>query len=589
MAKSATEIAGGLAGRRVGSLAGYALHLIPSAALLAMAFPRPGWSVLALIALAPAGLLAVRARSAWRLAWTAYVVWVVWWLWMMRWVIPVTVPGYAAMSLFLALYPTAALLVARWLMRGAGVAGVLALPMAWVSVELLRAYVPAGGFAWFSLGHALGPWLPQHGSGRLAQAADLFGELGVSFLAAMSSGLVVDAAVVARSRRRLGRSRLAAAAILWLVTFAAALVYGEWRLRQGQTLVEGDAVALRIAAVQTNVPQSNKIDREPAQTARDWAALIDLTEQAAAAQPHLVVWPETVVPGYLDHVSLSLSTELKLDWHLYHEQAMAIARGGGFALMVGAGAVDDWRPRPDDEDRLAPIGRHNSVFLYHADGTRDPARYDKMHLVPFGEYIPWVEGRDWLKQSFLRRLSPYDFDYTLSPGRVAPMFRIDVGGGTWTAATPICFEDAVARVCRAMVWRVGSRDAARGRKRVDLLVNLTNDAWFGGLSQRAQHLQIAAFRCIENRVPMVRSVNTGMSAAIDSNGGVAAIVEAEVDTAARGQFVEGMVLAGLLRDPRITTFSRVGDWPLRIMAGFTLLLALAGLARRGKVTVGRRN
>lgn len=586
MARSASGFAGGLARQRVSSLGGHASYLIVSAALLALAFPRPGWGVLALAALAPAGLLAARARGAWRLAWTAWLVWAVWWLWMLRWVIPVTVPGYAAMSLFLALYPTAALLVTRWLMRGAGVAATAALPMAWVSLELLRGHLPAGGFAWFSLGHALGPWLPEHGAGRLAQSADLCGELGVSFLAAMTSGLLVDIAVFARGRAR--RRRLGAVAALWAMTFTAALVYGEWRLRQGEAAAD-DASALRVVAVQTNVPQSNKIDRDPAQAARDWAALIELTDEAAAAEPDLVVWPETVVPGFLDGASLRLSAAAELDWHLYHEQAAAIARGGGFALIVGAGAVDQWRPRPDDDGRLAPVGRHNSVFLYHADGTRDAARYDKMHLVPFGEYIPWVEGREGLKRLFLRRLSPYDFDYTLAPGRAAAVFRIETAGGeVRRAATPICFEDAVARVCRAMVWRGG--DAAGGeRKRVDVLVNLTNDAWFGGLSQRAQHLQIAAFRCIENRVPMVRSVNTGMSAAIDSSGRVVAVVEARgPGVRPRGQHVEGLVIASLGRDGRVTLYSRVGDWPLRIMAGATGLLALAGLRRRGKVTaVGR--
>lgn len=594
MGELAPRLAVGLVRQRVRSIAAYAAYLAASAILLSLVYPQPGWRWLAPVALAPAGLLAVRARHAWRLAWTGQVVWTLWWLWMLRWVIPVTVPGYLAMCVFLALYPTAALLLVRWLVRGCGVAAVLALPMGWVSMELLRGYWPAGGFGWFSLGHALGSWLPEQGAGRLVQTADLGGELVVSLLLAMPSGLMVD--VVTRRRTRTARSRrgrVRPSIMIWALVWAGAWIYGEVRLRQDSSIQAESTSTWRVAAVQTNVPQDNKIAPDPQRLARDWQAMVALTEHAAQAQPNLVVWPETVVPGYLDDRSLQLSRTGAADWHLYHQQISAIAREGGFAMVVGAASVEDWTVRPD-ADHLTPIDRHNSAFVYHADGSRDPGRYDKMHLVPFGEYIPWVQTQPWLRDRFLRHLSPYAFDYTLDPGRTAIVFTIDgpTEGENWTLATPICIEDAVGRVCRAMVWREAGHVRAQDRKRVDLLVNLTNDAWYSGLSQRAQHLQIAAFRCIENRVPMVRAVNTGMSALIDSSGRVRAMVESSgplvdgydgASPRVRGQYTEGLVIGSVHRDVRVPLFARLGDGPVKAVAVGTGLLALAGWLRRGKV------
>lgn len=600
-------VAVGFVRQRVRGVWAYTLYLLGTMVPLALAYPQPGWWPLALVALMPASLLAVRARSWRRLAWTAWLLWSLWWLWMLRWVTPVTMPGYVALCVVMALYTTAALLLTRWLVRGCGVAAVLAVPMGWVSLELLRGHWPAGGFGWFSLGHAMGAWLPEQGAGRLVQVADLGGELTVSFLVAMTSGLLVDVMTLWRgrgrtrsSRRR--RGRVAPSLMLWLVVCSAALIYGEVRVRQTAAM-DGDASGvsgasgasgasevtprLRVAAVQTDVPQDNKIDPDPQQAIRDWQRLVDLTDQAAVAEPGLVVWPETVVPAYLDAASLTLSHQGGADWHLYHQQMAAIARDGGFALVAGAPAAEGWEARPEDAGRMAAVNRHNSAFVYHKDGTRDSQRYDKMHLVPFGEYIPWVQSRPWLRNLFLRHLSPYAFDYTLDPGRAPRVFTI-VGpdAHAWRLATPICIEDAVPRVCRAMVWG-RSRDDSQTRKRVDVLVNLTNDAWYRGRSQRPQHLQIATLRCIENRVSMVRSVNTGVSAVIDSAGRIVSMAEGlggdGQSSALRGQYTDGVVVGSVYADGRVTLYGLVGDGPIWGAAALTLALALAGWLWRGRV------
>ncbi len=145
------------------------------------------------------------------------------------------------------------------------------------------------------------------------------------------------------------------------------------------------------------------------------------------------------------------------------------------------------------------------------------------------------------------KFSPYDFDYTLSPGPSdAPtVFTIRTARSHEAVrlVTPICFEDIDASLCAKML-------RGNGAKRADALVNLTNDGWFRG-GENAQHLQAAVFRSIENRVPMARCVNTGISAFIDSTGRVTQKIDART---------EGTAIATLWLDSRYTLYTRFGDW-----------------------------
>jgi apolipoprotein N-acyltransferase len=210
--------------------------------------------------------------------------------------------------------------------------------------------------------------------------------------------------------------------------------------------------------------------------------------------------------------------------------------------------------------------RRNTAFFFRTGGTMDFAHYDKIHLVPFGEFVPFKDwwGLAWLHNLFMK-LSPYDFDYTLTAGseRDPTIFRLNVAGTPGArVVTPICFEDIDSRLCARLI-RGGPES-----KRADVIVNLTNDGWFKA-NENAQHMQAAVFRSIENRVPMARSVNTGVSGFITSYGEVTQTVRVRT---------EGYAIDRVFLDPRYTLYTRVGDlfaWVCTLITGLLVVPALA--------------
>jgi apolipoprotein N-acyltransferase len=200
--------------------------------------------------------------------------------------------------------------------------------------------------------------------------------------------------------------------------------------------------------------------------------------------------------------------------------------------------------------------------LYSPDGNQSAEKYYKIHLVPFGEYIPFTNIP--LIHKLLLKFSPYDFDYTLNPGREHTAFEMKEDEKEYRFSVIICYEDAVPYEVREFVLD------RNGRKRIEWLVNISNDGWFVKFednrvitsTELAQHTANAAFRAIENRLGVVRSVNTGISCMIDSLGrirdGYAAgnLPEKAFD---RGG-VEGWFCDRIAIDSRITFFSRYGQW-----------------------------
>lgn len=551
-----------------------------SAVLLGLSFPQPGWWPLAYVALVPLGVLAVRSAEMRRLAWSSLLVFSLWWLVRIHWLMPVTVWGYVSLSLFMGCYGAAALVLLQFIHRKYRSPMVLTLPLVWVSVEFVRGRFPLGGFAWFTLGHSQAAYDPAQSAGKIIQSADLFGELTVSFIVAMTSGLLVDMLTrpwyrsSSRGRTRLRRA-MRGGLVLWSVTFFAAWWYGYYRLHQSdQTTCAGP----RIMVIQTNVPQDNKNFPTADQLAADWRDLLERTRRAAQAgpKPDLIVWPETMVPAPLNPEALEYYGAPQAN---YHEQIQAMVQSIGTHLLAGSHASEDWVPitAADGSRFKFPRRRANSVYLYDPDGAQSPARYDKVHRVPFGEYIPWVSAFPALKRFFIKYLSPYPFDYSLVAGSGLTIFELARSSPISKSlaqptriVTPICYEDADSRLCRRMVWGHG--------RRADLLVNLTNSAWYRGGSQRLQHLQIAVLRSIENRVPSARSVNSGISGFIDSAGRIGPLVE----VAGRRQEVAGFAATRVRLDVRTTLYGRVGQVPVVAMALATVALVLGGLLRSNR-------
>ena len=483
--------------------------------------------------------------------------------------------------------------------------------------------------------------MPEQGAGRLIQVADLFGEHGVSFLVAMTNGVLLD--LLLRpwvNRPRFGRKRshfgVRESMVLWTLVYVAALIYGHYRLKEW----EGIAAAARaedsvrrpmvVATVQTNIAQNNKERRTLDVDRRMWGELESLTHQAAAgvcggggAAVELIVWPETMAPASINVESVRRYRASASVWRARIGKRLAALEGGDSgkywrdlaeSFGVSVEGLPGYLAKWDEEnaacrariaalakqvdtpllvgastefydDRGQSIRRYNSAYLSYADGRYADERYDKMYRVPFGEYVPWVEWWPWLKEQFIRYLTPYDHDYSLNAGTERTVFRVarkgggreGSPGGEVRVCTPICFEDTIWRLCRSMVYGRG------WVKRAQVLANLTNDGWFAGYAQGYQQFQIAVLRCVENRVPMVRSVNTGVSGMISSAGVVGPVVTVD----GRRENVSGVVCGELVLDDRRSLFGWWGHVPVAVVAGCTLsatLLGALGGKRRARRT-----
>ncbi len=505
-------------GRRAVPIASAAALAAAHAVLFAAAFPGMGAWPAVCVALVPLGWLALCAPSSRVAVGAVLLTQVPMWLWLQRWLAGVTPAGYPLLAVYMSLYP--ALFV--WILRRASrhrhlgrVPFALAVPLLWVGMECLRGEVVMHGYPWFLLAH------PAIGWPALVQSADLLGTYFVSFLAASASGAVIDAIRAARGSTPgpAPGPRAAFGAVGAVVLLSGANVaYGLFRLGEAKTPSGG----LAVLAVQTNLPQSNKILWTLEDQRGDLEAFLGQTRAAlqGAGPVDLVVWPETMLPGLgLEPQTLEFvrarGEELE-PWASGPERLAALAREHGAAVLVGsAGLIEPvWVEEGGLESRFS----YNSAYLIQEGEPLQ--RYDKVVLTPFGETMPYISRWEWLERKLLAigaRGMRFDLDAGARIRRLELRWPGGAGSraphsGYLTLATPICFEDTVARYVRRMVY-------AQRRKDVHVLVNLSNDGWFGDHDAgRAQHEQIARFRCVENRVPMVRCVNTGLTAAIDSCG-----------------------------------------------------------------------
>ncbi|QDU72325.1 apolipoprotein N-acyltransferase [Mucisphaera calidilacus] len=565
-------------------LLGHVVALLLSAVLLGVIYPSTGWWWLAYVALVPGALLARHAESLWRLVWVSVPVFWVWWVVMLWWLVPVTLGGTMAASLILSLFTTLGWVLIRRLTLHGRLSLTVAVPVVWVLVELLRTRMPFGGFAWFLLGHSQGPWLPEH-SASLIQTASLFGELTVTGVVAVINGFIADVMIHSFRtpkpdeerppfrKRFLGR--LAGVTVVGLVVWVAA---GTPPFA-GETRDPTDSPGVVVSVVQTNEPQDNRQSPSLEDRIRYWHELLIETERAIEASTsldpdrtheHVIIWPESVAPVGIDPQTLAWADEKGFtSFGQIEGQIRDLAAVHGVHLIVGAPAYERWVEVELEDGRVGwlPDGPRNSVFHYGPDGRQQSKRYDKMHRVPFGEYLPIVDYIPWLKNMVVKYLTPYDVDYTIQPGDDVVVFDIDENGPVWLRlVTPICFEDTVARLVREMV------NTARESENAHLfgLVNMTNDGWFAIPGQGYQRLQMSAFRCVENNVPMAKAANTGISAFIAADGRILELVEA--DGRHKG-FAGSATRWWRSGEYERTLYSYVGENPLVIVC---VLLALFG-------------
>jgi apolipoprotein N-acyltransferase len=540
--------------------------LATGALLFASYFPLDcGW--LAWLALVPL-LCVVRGRACARrtffCAWAGGLVFFWPALQWMRVADPAMYFTWALLATYCALYLPLGVLLVRFLDRRTQLPLVVTVPAVWVALEFLRSHL-ATGFSWYLLGHT------QHDFLAAIQIADLGGVYAVSLLVAAVNALLFEALYARRWFRAflalrepsqpVGRRVLLGQALAVAALLGASLTYGEWRLRQND-FAPGPTIAL----VQSNLALRIKNDAwsgEPeAESGSDAMRRqqVRLTDLAMPLRPELVVWPETSWPdewaelapddGGRSQPFINCEGIGELREHImerWHTDTLP-----GMNAVIWARQGEQYRQR----DRL------NSAVLITAEGQAG-GRYDKIHRVPFGEYIPL---RDWLP--FMEWLSPYDFDYSIRPGENLTRFAL----GQYHFGVLICYEDTVSYLAREYARTNGSQPAA------DFLLNNSNDGWFEGTAEHAQHLAICRFHAIEARRSIGRSVNMGISALVDPNGRVLA---PQVTTDIHGtrlwelrpgatdlpvsrwhefQTVPGVLIASVPIDHRVSQYARFGDW-----------------------------
>jgi apolipoprotein N-acyltransferase len=382
-----------------------------------------------------------------------YITGVIFWSCAIYWLVHVTLGGTIALILYLALYFAAFGLIIRPFTKHPTLFTFIFIPSAWILLEYLRSFLLTG-FPWALLGYSQYLNLP------VIQIVDLTGALGVSFLV-----MAVNVALVEMiwSAREGLRARFKAAVLFAALLLFAALAYGYGRLYRPARSVH--FAPLTVSVIQGNIAQEMKWDA----SARDLIVdrYIRLTREAAKDSPDLIIWPEASLPVIAD------------EEQPYYETVKGLAREINTPILLGAVTRRQKR-------------FYNGALLISRDGLA-LAEYDKVHLVPFGEYIP-------LKKifPFLETIVPIG---EISPGEDLIVFQ------PLRFSVLICFEDLFPELSRRCV-----------KKGARFLVNITNDAWYKRTPAAYQHLAASVFRAVENRVFLVRAANTGVSAFINPQG-----------------------------------------------------------------------
>ncbi|MEX0830643.1 MAG: apolipoprotein N-acyltransferase [Nitrospirales bacterium] len=395
----------------------------------------------------------------------------------------------------------------------------LGAPSLWVSLEYLRTYA-LSGFPWALLGYSQYQWLP------VIQLSDMTGVYGVSFLVVLGNVTMTTILIwIWRNKDEFTGSFPWQPALSFFVIVGAALVYGHWQINQ-QHLVNASAKSMSIGLVQPNISQDKKWD----------AAYIDETlkryttlSQQAGQNLDLLIWPEAATPFFFEK-------ELG-----YQKIILAVLRDSQSPLLFGSPTL---RFEPDGSPYLL-----NSAYMLSPEKLLT-GRYDKRHLVPFGEYVP-LKGLLF----FLEKLVVGIGDFKPGQGSMLLTLPNSPNQLHTSIGVPICFEIIFPDLVRRM--------AMEG---ANVLVTLTNDAWFGNSAAPYQHFSMAVFRAVENHLAVARAANTGISGFIGPDGQI--LTETSIFTQ---QAVTGSIPLRTSPPTFYTQFGDVFSWGCVILTGIFLI------------------
>jgi apolipoprotein N-acyltransferase len=455
---------------------------------------------------------------------TAYLTGFLFFLGTIYWLVHVSLPGMLFVAAYLALYfGFFGLIINSTLCTapGAQYERLFLISAAWVALEWIRGHALTG-FGWALLGYSQSYNLP------MIQIADMFGAYGVSFVI-----IFFNTAIFLAVKNFRGRSKIIAPMVVTAILIAVTLGYGVFRLNNVFT-----GERLKIAVVQGNIPQDQKWDERFVGMILERYGI--LTISCAKSRPDLIIWPETSVPGFIENQNNLLG------W------VKNLAEGANAPIVVGA---------PRYEKTGSGEFYCNSAFLFLKDG-RLSQHYDKIHLVPFGEYVPlknffffvhrfaprpigdFAGGKEFtvLKFPLERSVKEKDYNWRLVK---------KIGFGCL-----ICFEDIFPDLARGFV-----------KNNAGFLVNMTNDAWFGKSSAAYQHAQASVFRAVENRVNVIRAANTGLSCFIDQKGRIIS----RVSNLGKDLFVDGFKTQEIILSRTRTIYTVYGDIFAYLCIFFTIL------------------
>lgn len=543
---------------------------LTSALLLWAAFPP--WGMWPLAWVAPIGwLLLIRDETPLG-RWGYLAVWLggcVMWLALLQGIRlphPALYAGWIALSGYLAVYPLLFVGLGRSAVHNCRVSLVLAAPIVWVGLEYLRGHALTG-FSMALLAHS------QMSQTLLIQVADTFGAYAVSFLMMLTAACVVNTIPVRGKPSREGKKWNWQAAGLAVAVVCGMTAYGRFRLSESSPVAGQPSQAgreLQVALIQGSFDTFYEFN--PERNQEIYERYRELSRQAAGenAELDLLIWPESVFTGDLAEILIEddidrLQPPADVDYPPEEYRQLLQHFAGVFAQKVrdNAGVLNASEHRSKvhllvgtDTQTFTAEGsaRYNSALMIDPAGEV-AGRYYKMHRVMFGEYLPFGDT------------FPGIYDWTPMPGGITAGRQPQALVVDGVHAVPsICFESTVPHLIRQNVaW------LRRQGKSPALLVNLTNDGWFLGSSILDLHLACNVFRAVENRLPMLVAANTGISAAVSSDGRILA----------RGPRRDERVLhATIPIRQRTSLYHQLGDWPSLVCLLTCGLFAGMGWRRR---------
>jgi apolipoprotein N-acyltransferase len=500
--------------------------VVASGLALALAFPKSDVTLLAWVAFVPF-FYAVEGEPLKHVFWWGWLQGLACYVGSLYWVV-ITLNEFAGVNFFLSLIPMLLLAavvgiftaLSMWTgefcARRLRLPIVITMPIAWAAVELVRTYFPIG-FPWNLLGET------QYKNIDLIQFAEFTGTYGISALIIFFN-VVIFMVLLRRGSRRFQTISLSVLTALMV----GAIGFGHWRISELKSLKPDGS--FRVAMVQGDIAQSVKWD--PNAQAPTFKIYSDQSIEGAKEGADLIVWPEAAATFIFQPDNLY--PEAIAGDMTYRDALLKLARDIGKPILLGAPAL------VIKDNRVT--GFANRAYLVSAQGEV-VGWYDKIQLVPFGEYVPFRAVLGYFVNRIVHGMGD------MIPGEQQTLF--DVKGAKLSVL--ICYESIFPDLARRSV-----------KEGADVMVNITNDAWYGTSSAPYQLLAMAAMRSVETKVPMIRVANTGISAIIQNDGNI---------TDTTPLFKRGTEIEDVSWHPMRTVYTVIGD----VFADICLILTAIAL------------